>query len=161
MFPTTMNTETETAASREAVNRLARFLYAEAAHESVRTREALAAAIANQVRRLLSQQLAAASRGVPAEAIRAQLFISCLDGIRIRRSGPPSPEDPLFASCQRIARRALSGALRDPTLGATGFRKLGEPPSDGNGADAGIWIGSYVFFADAETAPRDALEFAT
>ena len=47
--------KSERAGSQDAVSLLAVFLYAKAGAESVRTREALAATIANQVRGLLSE----------------------------------------------------------------------------------------------------------
>jgi N-acetylmuramoyl-L-alanine amidase len=146
-----MSTGVDTAICREAVRRLARFLYLEAGSESVRTREALAATIGNRVRCLMPNRMATASGRRPDETIRAQLFISCLQGIGVEETDPPS-DDPVLASCVRIARRTLSGALSDPTRGATGFRRLGDPPADAADADAGVWIGSYLFLLDPDTA---------
>lgn len=105
--------------SSDAVSLLALYLYAEAGAESVRALEAIAATIANQVERLLSGTPTAGGR-----SRRAALFIECLDRSGTAEATPPRITDPVFASCLRIARRAVSGALQDPTDGAVRFHEI-------------------------------------
>jgi N-acetylmuramoyl-L-alanine amidase len=130
--------------SPDAVSLLALYLYAEAGAESVRTREAIAATIANQVERLLSGTAATGPR-----SRRAALFVECLDRSGTAEATPPRTTDPIFASCLRIARRAVSGALQDPTGGAVRFHEIGARPSWAYGLNPCSWVGSYLFYAGA------------
>jgi N-acetylmuramoyl-L-alanine amidase len=138
----------------DATYLLARFLWDEARGESVRVREALAAAVVNQVR--FWQERAAQSdvgkRGVDeADAARAVLLVACLDRCWRRDVRPPVADDPLFASCRRIARRAVNGALRDPTGGAVRFHRLGTTPLWAQALEPGPLIGPYLFYEDADS----------
>ena len=128
-------------AAFDAVSLLARFLYAEAGGELVRTREAIAATIANQVERLVSGTAASEPR-----SRRAALFIQCLSGFARAVAISPGTSDPIFASCWRISRRAVSGALHDPTGGAVRFHVLGKTPDWASGLNSSAWIGSYLFY---------------
>ncbi len=130
-----------------SVHQLARFLRAHADGENVRTLEALASAICNRVQRLLTQ-LSAVCRGQSVDAARAQMFITILEQMKGPGARAAQPDDAIYSCCLRVARRAMNGALRDPTRGATGFRKLGEPLPESLGSQVGVWIGSYVFFAE-------------
>jgi hypothetical protein len=134
--------------SPDAVSLLALYLYAEAGAESVRTREAIAATIANQVKRLLSGTAATELRSG-----RAALFIECLDRLGTTEATPPRTTDPIFASCWRIARRAVSGALQDPTGGALRFHEIGARPSWAYGLNPCSWVGSYLFYAGDNSYP--------
>ena len=106
------------AGSRDAVSLLALFLYSQAGEESVRTREAVAATIANQVNGLLRAHGAAAPTSPVFRSLRARLFIERLDRTRLLRGHSTAKEEPAFASCWRIA---VSGALQDPTGGAVRY----------------------------------------
>lgn len=134
---------------------LALFLWDEARDETVRVREALAATVANQVR---VWQEVAAGQSRPAvtsdtvEAARALLFAACLDREGRREGTPPPAADPVFASCQRIARRAVNGALADPTGGAVRFHRLGIRPLWAAGREPGPLIGCFLFYLDAEAS---------
>lgn len=136
-------TRTDQAGSRYAVSLLAYFLYAEAEAESVRAREAIAATVANQAKRLLAE--GAAGGLIPA---RPALFISCLKDLGAAESSAVQTDDLAFASCLRIARRAISGALQDPTGGAVRFHELGKRPDWAFGLNPCAWIGSYLFYRD-------------
>ena len=144
-------TKIDHAGPRDAVSLLAHFLYAEAGVESVRTREGIAAAIANQAERLLS--------GAGEPGPRSQRFIECLE--RVERLGAVEAaakrtDDRAFASCRRIAQRAVSGALQDPTGGAVRFHEFGRRPGWATGLNPSAWIGSYLFYRDdapGETPP--------
>ncbi|MFO1145644.1 MAG: cell wall hydrolase [Rhodospirillales bacterium] len=132
---------------------LALFLWDEARGESVRVREALAATIANQVR--VWQETAAGPprpgvTGAAAGAARALLFAACLDRQGRREVAPPPAADPVFAACQRIARRAVNGALADPTGGAVRFHRLGVRPTWAAELEPGPLIGCFLFYMDAE-----------
>jgi hypothetical protein len=140
----------ERAGSQDAVSLLAFFLYAQAGAESVRTREALAATIANQVKRLLSEHAASTPNSLGSRSLRARLFIECLDRLGSAQATLPRTDEPTFASCWRIAKRAISGALQDPTGGAVRCHELGSSPAWAAGLNPSAWIGSYLFYGDDE-----------
>lgn len=126
---------------------LAMFLWEQTRSESVRVREALAAAIANQVR---AWEAGSGRKEGPAGAsARALLFAACLD--REERGGaspPPPPADPVFASCRRIAQRAVNGAVSDPTGGATRFHRLGVRPAWAASRGPGSLVGPFLFYGE-------------
>jgi N-acetylmuramoyl-L-alanine amidase len=142
--------KSEPAGSQDAVSLLALFLYAQAGEESVRTREALAATIANQVKGLLSERAASMPNSLGSCSLRAGLFVECLDRLGSTEATPPPTDEPTFASCWRIAKRAISGALQDPTGGAARFHELGSSPAWAAGLTPSAWIGSYLFYSDEE-----------
>jgi spore germination cell wall hydrolase CwlJ-like protein len=139
------------AGSPDAIPLLALYLYAEAGAESVRAREAIAATIANQVEHLLSE-----TAGTGPRSRRAALFIECLDRLGAAEATPPRTTDPIFASCWRIARRAVSGALQDPTGGAFRFHEIGARPPWAYGLNPCSWIGSYLFYTGDNPNPLSA-----
>lgn len=152
-----MSSNIVSALLHESVSRLAGFLCAHAEGEPVRTLEAIAAVISNRVQGLLIRRRHGESespyfKNLPSEAIRAQLFISVLDAMEGPQATLVQPADPVLACCLRIARRAMNQALRDPTRGATDFRKLGDPFPETPGGEEGLWIGSYVFFTEVDAS---------
>jgi hypothetical protein len=112
----------------------------------------LASAVANQVRnwRRLAFEAGAARGSLDPGAARALLFVTCLDRDGRREVQPPPLEDPVFASCRRIAGRAVNGALRDPTGGAVRFHRLGANPAWAVEFEPGPLIGSHLFYYEAE-----------
>ncbi|MBL3677026.1 MAG: cell wall hydrolase [Alphaproteobacteria bacterium] len=54
--------------------------------------------------------------------------------------------DPYFATALRVARRALAGALPDPTGGATHYHAIGASPAWAAGAAPTATIGRHVFY---------------
>lgn len=52
----------------------------------------------------------------------------------------------LEAVCRRVARRALSGALQDPTRGATAFHHVDEMPDWARHRSAVAVFGPYLFY---------------
>ncbi len=124
---------------------LALFLWEQARSESVRVREALAAAVANQVRAWQTESVGAgASKDASA---RALLFIACLDREERGAAAPPPPAaDPVFAACRRIAQRAVNGAICDPTGGATRFHRLGRRPDWAASGESASLIGPFLFY---------------
>ena len=136
-------TKIDHAGSRDAVSLLAHFLYAEAGVESVRTREGITAAIANQVERLPSGTAEPERR-----SRRTARFIECLERLGAVEAAAKRTDDRAFASCRRIAQRAVSGALQDPTGGAVRFHEFGRRPGWATGLNPSAWIGSYLFYRD-------------
>lgn len=130
---------------------LALFLWEQTRSESVRVREALAAAIANQVRAWEARSEGKA--GPKGTSARVLLFAACLDREeRGEAFPPPPPADPVFASCRRIAQRAVNGAISDPTGGATRFHRLGVRPAWTAGQGPGSLIGPFLFYGDEAAA---------
>jgi cell wall hydrolase len=136
------------AGSRDAVSLLASFLYFQAGKESVRTREAVAATIVNQVNGLLRAHGVAAPTSPALRSLRARLFIERLDRLGSFEVTRPRTEEPAFASCWRIANRAVSGALQDPTGGAVRYHELGASPTWATSLNPRACIGSYLFYDD-------------
>lgn len=135
----------------DAVDTLARTLWGEARGESVRAMEAVAALVMNRVRRARERggwwwggdvvsvcrkpdQFACWAVGAPEQA-----------GLQA-----VTPADPVFAVCQRIARRAVAGLLADPTGGATHLHKAGETPDWAQGRCACAEFGTLLFYNDVE-----------
>lgn len=142
---------TDHAATRDAVSLLALFLYHEAGGESVRTREAIAATLANRVDRLLSGSEPSRTTRRPAR------FIECLRALSAKKAALPAADDPLLASCRRIAQRAVSGALQDPTGGCVRFHELSASPSWASGLNPCAWFGSYLFYGEDDGRERSLL----
>jgi len=61
-----------------------------------------------------------------------------------------SDGDREFASCLRIARRAIQGALADPTRGATHYHAQGATPPWAAGREPSAVIGRHRFFNNVE-----------
>ena len=62
------------------------------------------------------------------------------------RADPETREDPAVAICQRIAARALSGALPDPTRGATHYHAADTLPRWAVGQVPVAEAGGLVFY---------------
>lgn len=132
---------------------LALFLWEQARGESVRVREALAAAIANQVRAWEAGSEGKA--GPKGASARALLFAACLDREeRGEAAYRPQAADPVFASCRRIAQRAVNGAIADPTGSATRFHRLGVRPAWAACRGPGSLIGPFLFYGDGAAADQ-------
>jgi spore germination cell wall hydrolase CwlJ-like protein len=58
-----------------------------------------------------------------------------------------TPADPAFATALRIARRAASGLLPDPVLGATHYHTRGVMPGWSIGQRPVATIGRHLFYA--------------
>ncbi len=134
----------------DAIDTLARAVWGEGRGRSVRTLEALAAVAVNR----------AALRRAPARPDALDIAAAALDPVafpawRAESDGREpmlavTADDPLFAVALRIARLALSGALADPTQGATRFH-----PADGTagwaaGRIPAVEIGGLLFYNDED-----------
>jgi hypothetical protein len=126
---------------------LARFLLAEAADEPVRTKEAIAAVAANRVRHFggLSGPVSDHSRS-PQLRDRFAAALVGLGGAGLEPFAAVDAEDPAFASCMRIAHRAVCGALHDHTSGATDYHPLGANPAWAWQRPPAAFIGGFVFY---------------
>jgi N-acetylmuramoyl-L-alanine amidase len=125
---------------------LARTIWGEARSESVRAMEAVAAVILNRV---ASAREGRSWWGSTIIAVcRAPLQFSCwnLSDPNRRLVDQVTEDDRVFPICQRIARRAITGGLADPTGGATHYHALGTAPVWADGHIPCARIGRHVFY---------------
>ena len=134
-----------------AVDTLARTLWGEARGEPVRGIEAVAAVIINRVR-------AAERRGgfwwgdSVVAVCRKPFQFSCWNTNDPNRAKllAVTAADPVFATCLRVARRAVAGLLDDPTVGATHYHATGLHPDWAAGHGPSAEIGRHVFYNTTE-----------
>lgn len=141
----------ETEVFLRTVDTLARTVYGEARSESVRGKEAVAAVVMNRVARAMERGGWWWGSSV-AEVCRRPWQFSCWNAEdpnrhRIERADESDRE---FASCLRIARRAIQGALADPTRGATHYHAQGATPPWAAGREPSAVIGRHRFFNNVE-----------
>lgn len=121
----------EAAVKRVTAGRLAAALLHLASGENIRVVEALASTIANSLR-------------LDSDIDRPFAF----DRVRLLRypNTLAADETPRTAAFQRIARRALSGTLSDPTRGATAFHRIETTPEWSNDLLPIAVFGSFLFY---------------
>lgn len=129
--PNTNVVDFETAAARITTDRIAASLLHIAPDENVRVVEALASTIVNALKS-------------GAEAKHSFVF----GRTRLLRypSAIASDETPKTATYRRIARRALSATLNDPTLGATAFHRIEASPAWSKNFLPVAVFGSFLFY---------------
>lgn len=147
-------------AAARATEALALALWAEAAARPVRAIEALAALVANRAR-LAASDGAARLRFAPgapagvawpallAHACRAPFLFACRNPRHPRHAallGGAPEGDPALAACRRIARRAATGSLPDPTNGATHWHDADALPGWALGRVPVAEAGGLVFY---------------
>lgn len=133
----------------EAIDVLARTLYGEARGEQVRGKEAVACVILNRVEKAIKKGRYWWGNDVENVCLRPWQF-PCWN-----------PNDPnrekvlvvdasnnVFATCLRVARRAIYGGVKDPTGGATHYHTLGLLPSWARAHAPCAEIGHHVFYKD-------------
>lgn len=126
---------------------LARALAAEAEGERVRAIEALAAVVMNRLAAARARRAPAAWGVELATAVAAPgLFAARADAVA---------DAALVAACRRIAARAASGALPDPTGGAIAWHRAGSARPDHVAAGEAVRIGGFVFLRPKEEEPAD------
>lgn len=130
---------------------LARTLYGEARAGRVRVKEAIAAVVMNRVRR-------AKERGgywwgsSVAEVCRRPWQFACWNPGSTARARLEALDagNATFRSCLRITRRAIRGALKDPTAGATHYHDRDANPHWARGRAPAAEIGGRAFYNDIE-----------
>jgi hypothetical protein len=121
----------ETAATKITTDRIAAALLHIAANENIRVIEALASTIVNALK-------SGAETDHPFVFGRTRLlrYPSSISGQETRKT----------AAFQRIARRALSQTLTDPTSGATAFHRIESTPTWSNNRLPIAVFGSFLFY---------------
>jgi hypothetical protein len=136
-----------TAARAPNASALAAALVARAPEGHVRAAEALACVALNRLA-WLARRLGPLLGDAPARC--AALLPPPPEGFAL--SPELAPEGARWrAVCRRIARRALAGALADPTDGAVLAQRAGAPPPEGMKQTA--ILGPYAFYRPAPPAP--------
>ena len=130
---------------------LARTLYGEARGEPVRGKEAVAAVILNRVRRSRDRGGYWWGDDIAQVCLKPWQF-SCWNDddpnrVKVENVGP---RNRVFQSCLRIARRAITGALDDPTHGATHYHGAAANPPWARGRAPSAEIGGHVFYVGIE-----------
>ncbi|MHA1597935.1 MAG: cell wall hydrolase [Alphaproteobacteria bacterium] len=130
---------------------LARTLYGEARGETVRGKEAVAAVIVNRVHR--ARQRGGYWWGDTLENVCLKPWqFSCWNEGDPNRAKieAVTPDNRVFQSCIRIARRAAAGALEDPTNNATHYHGSHANPPWARGQAPSAVIGRHLFYASIE-----------
>ncbi len=135
----------------DVVDTLARTIYGEARGEPVRGKEAVAAVVMNRVARAMERGGWWWGSSV-IEVCRRPWQFSCWNAddpnrAQIERADESDRE---FASCARIARRAVAGALEDPTQGATHYHAKGIAPPWAKAREPSAVIGRHRFYNNVE-----------
>lgn len=107
------------------------------ARSNVRAMEAIAAAILNRAD--LER-----TRGMGATCFKRV----CTETIASAPNGPGLENSPLFPIATRIAKRALAGALADPTDGATRFHPRSSFPDWAQGRTPTAEFGEHVYYRE-------------
>lgn len=130
---------------------LARTIYGEARGEPVRGKEAVAAVIMNRVR--LARRRGGYWWGDSIQTVCQKPWqFSCWNDNDPNRKKllAVTRENSVFKTCLRVARRAVRGALKDPTRGSTHYHTLNVDPPWSSGRAPVVIIGRHKFFNDIE-----------
>ena len=140
------DTAPERASVADITTGFAELLFTLGRGEAIRTVEALAAAIANRVNECLGRQAAADWSPSAMEARLACYARTLTASLPAGRRTAVAEDQPVFASCLRIARRAIAGAISDPTDGASAFHRMDEAPDWTRGMLPATSLGGFVFY---------------
>lgn len=130
---------------------LARTIYGEARGEPVRGKEAVAAVIMNRVR--LAKRRGGYWWGNDIQAVCQKPWqFSCWNDNdpNCEKLLAVTRDNTVFKTCLRVARRAVRGALKDPTRGSTHYHTLNVDPPWSSGRAPVVIIGRHRFFNDIE-----------
>jgi len=130
---------------------LGRTLYGEARGEPLRGMEAVAAVVTNRVR--LARQRGGYWWGddITRVCLKPWQFSCWNDGDPNRHKiETVKPGNKTFQVCLRVAGRAVTGALEDPTGGATHYHTLATNPPWARGRAPSAEIGGHLFYAGIE-----------
>ncbi|MDV7341732.1 cell wall hydrolase [Terasakiella sp. A23] len=138
-----------TKSPEDAIDTLARTLYGEARGEKVRGLEAVAAVIINRVEKAIQRGGYWWGADVENVCLRPWQF-SCWNVNDPNREKilTIDGKNKIFATCCRIARRAVFGALKDPTKGATHYHRTGLLPAWARNQIPCAEVGHHVFYKD-------------
>lgn len=131
---------------------LARTIYGEARGELVRGQEAVAAVVINRVRRARDR----GGRywwGATVEQVCTRPWqFSCWNKNDPNRAKvlAVTPDNRTFQACLRVARRAVTGTLKDATNGATHYHVKGLKPAWSRRRAPCAEIGRHQFYNDVE-----------
>jgi len=134
------------------VDILARTIYGEARGEHVRGQEAVAAVVINRIRRARDRN----GRywwGTTIETVCHKPWqFSCWNAGDPNRQkiASVSARNRTFRTCLRVARRAMTGALKDPTDGATHYHANAVNPPWARRRAPSAEIGGHLFYNDIE-----------
>ena len=139
-------------ATDRAADILARTIYGEARGEPVRGKEAVAAVVMNRVRRARAAGRTYWWGATVEDVCRRPWQFACWNDSDPNRQKVErvDADNRVFQTCQRIARRAVSGTLSDPTEGATHYHAKSVSPPWARGKAPSAEIGGHVFYAEVE-----------
>jgi spore germination cell wall hydrolase CwlJ-like protein len=133
------------------VELLARTIYGEARGENVRGKEAVASVIVNRVKRAVERGGYWWGDSLGQVCQKPWQFSCWNEGDpNLKKITSVSTENRAFQSCIRIARRAASGALDDPTGGATHYHNKSVNPPWARTKAPTAEIGNHLFYANIE-----------
>lgn len=127
---------------------LARTIYGEARGEPVRGKEAVACVILNRARIARRRGGYWWGDGIEGVCLKPWQF-SCWNADDPNRDKIEKVDagNTTFKTCRRVARRAVGGALKDPTGGATHYHVDGIEPPWARGRAPVARIGRHLFYA--------------
>ncbi len=133
----------------QAIETLARTLYGEARGEKVRGLEAVASVIINRVEKALKRGGYWWGTDVEEVCLRPWQF-SCWNVKDPNREKILTVDrsNKVYATCLRVARRAVFGVLGDPTHGATHYHRSGLMPAWALKQIPCAEIGQHIFYKD-------------
>ena len=145
--PTTLKSGNLGDAARTA-DILARTLWGEARGESLAGKEAVASVILNRFKKAQGAGGRYWWGGTIEDVCLKPYQFSCWNenDINYRKLIAVDANDPNFAVCQRIARRAVNGLLDDNTNGADHYHALGIHPNWTDSRAPVAEIGRHVFY---------------
>jgi len=134
------------------VDVLARTIYGEARGELVRGQEAVAAVVINRVRRARARNGRYWWGSSIEEVCLKSWQFSCWNSNDPNRQKieTVTADTEIFQTCLRVARRAVSGTLKDPTSGATHYHVTGLQPAWSRRRAPSAEIGNHQFYNDVE-----------
>lgn len=135
----------------DAIDVLARTLYGEARGEPLRGKEAVAAVVINRVKR--ARERGGYWWGDTVETVcRKPWQFSCWnpDDPNRAKIEAVTPDNRIFRSCLRVARRAVEGTLDDPTGGATHYHTKAIRPPWARRRPPRVEIGHHLFYDNVE-----------
>ncbi|MCW9035573.1 MAG: cell wall hydrolase [Alphaproteobacteria bacterium] len=130
---------------------LARTIYGEARGEAVRGKEAVACVIINRVQKAKTKGGYWWGASIEKVCHKPWQF-SCwnVNDPNREKITDPNLNNRVFSSCLRIARRAINGAITDPTRGATHYHHKDINPAWARGKAPSAEIGNHLFYNNVE-----------